>query len=220
MAMSPLRLMVARLHIWTVTEMAIETQSFFQSAYQGDAPPWDIGRPQRDMMAAFDALPAAGSALDVGCGTGEHVLELARRGLDAWGIDATAAAIERARAKAQRAGASLTATFVLGDALALSALGRRFDRIVDCGLYHVISDEERRRYVAEVRAALVPGGVHVMLGFQTNLHDRGPRGYSPEELRAAFADGWFEQTIREAVYETRDRAHGQPAWLSVFVRAA
>lgn len=196
--------------------MATETRSFFQSAYLGDAPPWDIGRPQRDLLAAFDLLPSTGSALDVGCGTGEHVLELARRGLDAWGLDATGAAIERARAKAAQR--QLQATFVVGDVLALSALGRTFDRIIDCGLYHVIGDDERRRYLVEVGAALVPGGLHVMLGFQTNLQDRGPRGYSPVELRAAFAEGWRERLIREAVYETRDREVGQPAWLSIFER--
>src|SRR5690242_10661819 len=115
------------------------TREFFTTAYQGDAPPWDIGRPQRDLVTVFDELRISGSALDLGCGTGENALELARRGVDAWGVDSTLGAIEAARAKAAERG--LSATFVHGDALELAALGRRFDTVLDCGLFHVIAEE-------------------------------------------------------------------------------
>ena len=48
-------------------------------------PPWDIGCPQADLVAAFDEVSLSRSVLDPGCGTGENTLELARRGLEAWG---------------------------------------------------------------------------------------------------------------------------------------
>jgi SAM-dependent methyltransferase len=199
------------------------TREFFTTAYEGGPPPWDIGRPQRDLVTAFDELRISGSAVDLGCGTGEHVLELARRGVDAWGVDSTLAAIEAARGKAAERG--LAATFVHGDALDLAALGRRFDTVLDCGLFHVISEEERRRYVAELAHVLGAGGRFLMLGFATNPGDRGPRGYSPEELRGYLA-GFREVFIRPGAYEVRpgmlpidERLGGMPAWVSLFERA-
>jgi len=45
-------------------------------------PPWDIGRPQPVFLALAEAGAMEGSVLDAGCGTGEHVLMAAARGLD------------------------------------------------------------------------------------------------------------------------------------------
>ncbi len=42
--------------------------------------------------------------LDVGCGTGRHAIELARRGYDITGVDLSPSQIKRAREKAQAAG--------------------------------------------------------------------------------------------------------------------
>ena len=192
------------------------TRQHFAAAYEGKPPPWDIGRPQRDLVRALDELQPRGLGIDLGCGTGEHVLEMARRGLEAWGLDSTAAAIDAAGRKARER--ALDVHLVEGDALDLRALRRRFDLVLDCGLFHVIADAERQRYVEELRNAVQPGGHHVMLGFSTNPHDRGPRGYSEAELREYFADGFELRSIRPATYEVTDRDEGQPALLSVFVR--
>jgi SAM-dependent methyltransferase len=199
------------------------TRDFFTTVYEGAGPPWDIGRPQRDLVAVFDELRMSGSAVDLGCGTGENVLELARRGVDAWGVDTTLAAIELARAKSAERG--LPATFVHGDALALAALGRRFDTVLDCGLFHAISEEDRRRYVAELAHVLDAGGRFLMLGFATNRVSPAPRGYSPEELRGYLA-GFREVFIRPAAFEVQpgrlpidEAIGGMPAWVSLFERA-
>jgi SAM-dependent methyltransferase len=195
------------------------TREFFAASYEGAAPPWDIGRPQRDLVSVFDELRLSGSAVDLGCGTGENVLELARRGVDAWGVDTILAAIEAARAKSAERG--LSATFVHGSALDLAALGRRFDTVLDCGLFHIIAEEERRRYVAELSHVLDAGGRFLMLGFATN---RGPSGYSPGKLRGYLA-GFREVFVRPAAYEFRpgtmpidEDLGGVPAWVSLFER--
>lgn len=197
------------------------TREFFVQAYEGAPPPWDIGHPQRDLLAAFDQLSLAGAVLDLGCGTGEHVLELARRGLDAWGVDSTPAAIAVAEKKAEER--NLKATFRVGDALEMAALGRTFDTVLDCGLFHVIAEEDRLRYARELPRVLPAGGRFLMLGWSTNRTERGPRGYSPEELRAYLADGWREEWIRPARFEVMRLEGvpegGMPAWVSSFVRA-
>lgn len=45
--------------------------------------------------------------LDIGCGTGRHSVELARRGYQVVGIDLSASMLEKARAKAQASGVSV-----------------------------------------------------------------------------------------------------------------
>src|SRR5664280_872415 len=85
----------------------------FNAFYTG-TPPWDIGRPQPAFVGLADAGLIQGRVLDVGCGTGEHVLMAAGLGLDATGIDTAPRAIERARSKAVER--SVKARFVLGDA--------------------------------------------------------------------------------------------------------
>jgi cyclopropane fatty-acyl-phospholipid synthase-like methyltransferase len=207
------------------------TRKHFIELYDS-TPPWDIGRPQSDLAAAFDELELRGSAIDLGCGTGEHVLALVRRrGVEAWGIDSTPAAIAAARAKARERGIE-RAQFIEGDALAVDALGRLFDTVIDCGLFHVLSETERRRYIEQLGRVVPRGGLHLMLGFASNSSGFGPRGYSPEELRAYFGVGWIERFIRPAGYETNatkpdgqpapklpDGRMAMPAWLSCFERS-
>ena len=47
---------------------------FFDSAYRGGPPPWDIGRPQKEFVELVRRGEITGSVLDIGCGTGEHAL--------------------------------------------------------------------------------------------------------------------------------------------------
>jgi cyclopropane fatty-acyl-phospholipid synthase-like methyltransferase len=79
----------------------------------------------------------------------------AQMGLAATGIDTAARAIEIARDKARRR--KLVARSVVCDATALRSLGSVFDTVVDGGLFHVLGDEDRARFV-EGPAAVVPGG--------------------------------------------------------------
>jgi SAM-dependent methyltransferase len=67
------------------------------------------------------------SILDLGCGTGGHVLPLARRGYEMTGVDLSGAMIEQARSKS--AEANLAADFHLGDIRSVD-LGRTFDAVI------------------------------------------------------------------------------------------
>jgi len=99
--------------------------SFFDSAYGGGPPPWDIGRPQKEFVGLLRRGEITGSVLDIGCGTGENVLFFAQEGHEVWGIDSTPLAIEKARAKAAERG--LRVHFIIGDGIHLAELFRRFD---------------------------------------------------------------------------------------------
>lgn len=187
----------------------------FDAAYAGQ-PPWDIGRPQPAFRRLAESGGVAGRVLDVGCGTGENALLFAARGRDVWGVDASPRAIQQAREKARARG--LDATFRVADALELR-LGRRFDHILDCGLFHVFSDAERSRFVDSLGRALVAGGSYHVLCFS----DREPPGWGPrriraEELRATFARGWRVRSIRKDRFETRVPTGFAHAWFATLLR--
>jgi cyclopropane fatty-acyl-phospholipid synthase-like methyltransferase len=182
-------------------------------------PPWDIGRPQPAFVALAESGLLTGQLLDVGCGTGEHALLAASRGAKATGVDISPTAIEQARAKAAERG--LDVQFQVEDALDLRQLDLSFDVIIDSGVFHVFSDEDRPRYVASLAAALRPGGTLFLMCFSDRQPgDFGPRRVRQDELRASFSDGWAVESITANRFEInpmRQAAYAQ-AWLAVFTR--
>lgn len=196
-------------------------QDTFQNIYLGAAP-WDIGKPQKALVAA--AAGIAGSVLDVGCGTGEHALYFAGRDCVVTGLDFLEQPIALAKRKA--AERDLAATFLRGDALKLGERPERFDNIIDSGLFHVFSDEDRVRYVQGLKTVLKPGGRLFLLCFSDQTPGtQGPRRVSETELRDAFRSGWEIQRLERAEFEIRAEVReaqfsGQNpmAWLMVAKR--
>jgi cyclopropane fatty-acyl-phospholipid synthase-like methyltransferase len=171
----------------------------FEALYAGKAP-WDIGRPQPAFVEAAGRV--TGAVLDAGCGTGEHALFFAERGHPVLGIDFLEGPIREAERKA--AGRGSSATFMVKDALTLTDLDRQFDSIIDSGLFHVFSDQDRAQYVAELVNVTKPGGRLFLLCFSDEEPGtQGPRRVSQKELRGAFADGWAVEEIRPATLEVR-----------------
>ncbi len=163
----------------------VPDRSTFEKLYEGQ-PRWEIGRPQKGILDVADRI--TGSVLDAGCGTGENALLFTRRGNKVTGIDFLAEPISRAKEKASERG--LTATFLVMDALALKELPEVFDSVIDSGLFHVFSDDDRRRYVEGLSAVLQPGGRLFLLCFSDDEPgEQGPRRVSRKEIEDAFAEG-------------------------------
>jgi SAM-dependent methyltransferase len=183
----------------------------------GGTPPWEIGRPQPVFVKLADNGEIHGRVLDAGCGTGEHVLMAASRGLDATGVDAAPSAIAIGQRKASERG--LTARLLVWDALRLGDMGERFDTVLDSGLFHVFDDERRARYVEALATVLGPGGRYLMCCFSDRQPgDWGPRRISQDEIRSSFAGNWKVESIEAAEFETTLKPPTAQAWLSRIVR--
>ena len=191
----------------------------WDSAYQDQPPPWDIGRPQPAFVRLAGEGLLSSRVLDAGCGTGEQVLLAAAHGADAMGVDLSGLAIEKARAKAAERG--LTARFEVADALHLDRLGKTFDTVTDSGVFHVFDDADRARYVTSVAGVTEPGGTYYMMCFSDSQPGVwGPRRMRRDEIEGAFADGWEIVSLTPdefAINPIQGTAVAQ-AWLAVIRR--
>ncbi|HUY34821.1 MAG TPA: class I SAM-dependent methyltransferase [Pirellulales bacterium] len=199
----------------------VATKETFATFYSGQAP-WNIGRPQKVFVDVADEI--IGSVLDAGCGTGEHALLFARRGHKVLGIDYLEAPIKQAKEKADDRG--LPAGFLVMDALALVDLPEVFDTVIDSGLFHVFSDEDRPRYVQGLTRVLKPGGrLYLLCLSDKEPGAHGPRRISKKELRRAFAKGWKIESIQAVRFEVLPNlkdisfsAGGPKAWFAIVRR--
>jgi len=179
--------------------MPAHDRNSFESLYTGQ-PRWEIGRPQKALLEVADQI--TGSVFDAGCGTGENALFFASRSQPVTGVDFLAEPVTIARRKATERG--LTATFLVMDALALKELPEVFDSAIDSGLFHVFSDDDRRRYVEGLGSVLKPGGRLFLLCFSdAEPGEEGPRRVSRKEIEDDFADGWVIESIEPSRYEVR-----------------
>ena len=191
----------------------------WDASYHDGAAPWDIGRPQPAIVRVASKCGFAGAVLDAGCGTGENALHVAAMGLSVLGVDVAETALAIARQKASDRG--IDVEFVAADAFHLDRLGRKFETVLDCGLFHTFNGDERTRYVASLAAVTEHARTLYVLCFSDEGADTGPHPVSQQELRTAFnpANGWTVGAIEPDRVQTRyhDDA-GAPAWLATFKR--
>jgi ubiquinone/menaquinone biosynthesis C-methylase UbiE len=213
-------------------------------SYDAFAPHFDAW--QRSFGCAYDELVlprvvdvlarhagAARRVVDLGIGTGDLAIALARRGYDVTGVDVAPAMLAVARDKARRAGVRVD--LVAADLRALT-----LDPAADAAfcVYTVVNqltaDGDLARAFGAVARSLVPGG---LFAFETNLpasyarywsggehvdtgdavivrtHRRRPGSHVIEatvSIRTRSCGGW---------HEVRDRIEQRP-WSDAEVRAA
>ena len=182
-----------------------------------ETPPWDIGRPQTPFIELGDAGRLRGKVLELGCGTGEHTLLAAQHGAEATGVDLAPTAVAKACGKAQAR--ALDARFLVLDALGVDSLGETFDVVIDCGFFHVLSDEDRIALADVLRRVMAPGATYLLLCFSDKVPgDAGPRRIHTDEIEAAFADGFSVEAIDESYIEATFLDVPVPAWLATITR--
>ena len=132
--------------------------------------------------------PPYGKALDLGCGSGIWSVKLAQRGWDVTGVDNVDKALRRARERAQQTGA--TVRLIEADVAALGAagIGDGFRLLVDFGMIHGLSEEQRAAAAREITAVAAPDATLLILAFPPAHRGPLPRGMSHDEITEAFRE--------------------------------
>ena len=156
--------------------------------------------------------------MDVGCGTGENSLFLAQNGFTVTGLDITPAAIRIAESKASQR--KIKVNFHVGNALSLNFKDRQFDNVIDSGLFHTFTDDERPVYVGEIRRVLTIGGGYFMMCFSDKEPTNwgGPRRVSKREILESFSGTFKINYVREARFATKVHRDGGLAYLTSATR--
>jgi SAM-dependent methyltransferase len=191
----------------------------WDASYDDGPAPWDTGQAQPAFVRLASQGKFVGPVLDAGCGTGENALHVASLGLEVLGVDVAETALATAREKAAQRG--LVAEFAFADAFQLERLGRKFQTVLDCGLFHTFDAEEQPRYAASLASVTESGGTLFVLCFSDEGPDTGPHPVKQDDLRLAFsaARGWNVAAIASDRVQTRFHGEGgAPAWLATIKR--
>ena len=190
----------------------------WDASYEDGPAPWDTGQPQPTVVRLASAGGFAGAVLDAGCGTGDNTLHVAALGLSVLGVDVAETALAIARAKAAERG--IEVAFAAADAFQLERLGRKFETVLDCGLFHTFDADERPAYVASLASVTEHAGTVYVLCFSDEGSDTGPHPVSQQELRVAFnpSTGWHVAAIEPDRVQTRYHDDGAPAWFATIKR--
>lgn len=151
----------------------------FAERYQDKETPWEINRPDHNLVDFVTSLPAlAGPAIDLGCGTGNNSVWLAGQGFTVTGCDLSPIALDQARAKAAQAG--VQCIFEQGDFMKTLPAGGPFTLAFDRGCFHVFdTPAARRHFAARVAEILTPEGQWLsMIGNRDE--ERGDRPGPPQ----------------------------------------
>lgn len=169
-------------------------QRLFRTFYRLGFVPWDghpLAKSLTDLVEGNDTAPLApGTALDLGCGTGDNSIYLAKHGWQVTGVDYVAKPLDKARAKA--AGNKVTVNFTKADVTRLSSagVGTNFGLIVDNGCLHGMSDDDRDSYVREVTAVAAPDARLLLVEFVRG-GSFGVPGIDPDEVERRFVKDWM-----------------------------
>lgn len=157
----------------------------YQLMYRIGFTPWErageLGSEQ--LRRLLDMEPRTGRALDVGCGTGRHTLELAERGWEAVGIDN----VQRALGKARSRPGAESVIFVDGDVTQLADhVQGPFSFFLDIGCFHGLSAEQRTALGSGIRKVAADGASLLMMAFGKSKGPILPGGVSQVEIETAF----------------------------------
>lgn len=168
-------------------------------------PPWDTGQSPPELLDFIQSHPA-GSALDLGCGTGTNCLTLAEAGWQTSGVDLAWKALRKARARFTARG--LKGDFHAGSVVTYKAAVETFDLVLDIGCFHSLADTARTVYTGNVVRWLKPGGYFLIYG-----HRSWPGRPDPTRLTDHDIDRFASHLILESRKDCSDRWGRETVWL-------
>ena len=178
----------------------------FNKRYISGDLPWNINRPDFnlvDVVRDFEIVPA--KALDIGCGTGDNVLWLARQGFTVTGIDIAEKAIELALEKSVKN--SIHADFYVRDVLKDDIPGNPYNFVFDRGCFHTFDKKKQRSiYASRVHRLLADDGYWLTLmgSFDDGRLDIGPPKRTALEVVTAVEPFFEIIQLKQGRFDSND----------------
>ena len=189
----------------------MKNKSEWQRFFDGHAPVYMDNVFTKNTMAEVDfiieelQLEKGNSLLDVGCGTGRHSVELAKRGLNVTGIDLSSGMLDQARKVAVEA--NVEVELLQADATRFE-VGKQYDAaICVCeGAFGLLgSDDDPAEHdlaiLCNIHRALKPGGKFILTALNGFRHIRQ---YSNKDVAENRLDPHYMIERSEMEYDSSD----------------
>ncbi len=164
------------------------------------------GRLQVAQMLASGLLPRAGAVLDLCCGAGRHLLPMRAAGLDAVGLDLSAALIQAGK---------LQQVAVRADARAIPFAGGRFDVVTNLfsSFGYFDDEEDHLRVLREVARVLKPRGRLILdhMNPAVTVRDLLPGGVEQRPGFDVHVQRRYDEDSSRVVKDIQFTPHGQPS---------
>ena len=140
-----------------------------------------------------------GNFLDLGTGPGTQALQLSKYDFEVTGTDISQSAIEKAKKLSNKI------NFLVDDVLNSKLPDKKFDFILDRGIFHIFDISQRPQYVKQIKRILNDNGIlflKCMSANEKNLPDDDmPRKLSKQEIMNSFNDDFDIQKIDDTVFQ-------------------
>ncbi len=158
-----------------------------------DKIPWEIINPPKELVELIEnKIIISGKALDVGCGTGNYSIYLAKNGFDVTGVDFSQKAIETARDKAKQN--KVDVKFVKTDVTELSrTIHQTYDFILDYSLLHHIPLSETAKYTSQFLKLLKLKGKLLLVCYS----DKDKQAYGEKIIKGKYGNSMYYRTALE-----------------------
>lgn len=190
----------------------------WDAMYREGTPPWESGVPSGELVQVLDeGLLRPCRTLELGCGTGADAVYLAQQGFELTAVDSSPMALERARGRAQTAGALIQ--FVLDDVFEFCRTCGPFDLVYDSGFYHFARRADLPRFLDLLWRVTRPGSHYLTLAGSTETTtEGGPPRVSEEEIRMELGRLFQFVHLRPFRFESPRNPEGYPGWSCLMQR--
>jgi SAM-dependent methyltransferase len=151
----------------------------------------------------------AGRALDLGAGEGRTTLWLAERGWTVTAVDFSDVAIDRGRQRAEASGVAGAVEWICADLVDFDPIGGPYDLVLLMFIH--LPARRRRRLLRLAAATLAPGGMVLVVGYDTSHATKGEGGprdpavlFGPEDIAADLEGLRIERAERIEVGDAID----------------
>jgi ubiquinone/menaquinone biosynthesis C-methylase UbiE len=171
------------------------------SSQQITSMPWYNENLDIDLEAELEKRKInQGKFLDLGTGPGTQAIKLYEKGFHVTASDISKTAIEKANELYNNNIKKID--FIVDDILSSNFKENEFDYIFDRGCFHVISINDRKQYIMEIKRILKNNGILFLKCFSDKEQgDYGPYRFSEDGIKEIFGKGFKIQNIKETVYQ-------------------